>query len=465
MKRIIGLMLAVSLLLPLCACGEAEEPVPSIEPVVAERKEIPQRELDLTPTDELVVWGYSHSFDLDQVLDGYAAAHPEITIKRVVSPSIEEYRDLVLGETPEEAPDVLFIFPELFGNDEKRYPDWDARRIMDSGKLADLTPLLEENPLPVDTELYRAALEACRYRGGIYLMPWMLKFDSLFLSGQERLEELEFSSEAAESTQGFLREMIRIRPKATELGYDDLLCMPWWKKQERLFQISDLPLIDWDTGTVFPQGIQPIYDYCGAVKEFFYGQQAESNQTGNVSEMFPEMIKNRETLWYCSNAELLGGWMAIESFDRPQGYILPDWQGKRAGTLSIAVGIGSQGKNQKNAWDFIRYLFTDPEQQRIVTLYNCLEVLEQWDQYIARADEFYPTVEMNYGMAAPMSEESRAQLSELNASVETVKIESGSLYRLFQETMEPYFQDEASFATCAEALKEALVAYCEMEIG
>ena len=252
-KRLLVAVLLMTLLLSGCCVQEENT---TVSPEVVAREPIPQGEISLRETDQLVSWSF---MDLPYFVELYEEKYPEIQVENVVMDVNAYQKKLYEGFEEGETPDIIFLQPDLFfqkDDGETGYYE-DIQQLFDSGKLLNLKRLVEEDAGFEGTECLEAAFAACEYRGGLYGIPASLDGRNFLLSGEETLKRVGYEAEQVEDAASLFRELVRVRPRAREQeGFVSMLDFPGEKKLECLFRASQVPLIDYESGTVLPEGEQ-----------------------------------------------------------------------------------------------------------------------------------------------------------------------------------------------------------------
>ncbi len=140
---------------------------------------------------------------------------------------------------------------------------------------------------------------------------------------------------------------------------------------------------------------------------------------------------------------------------------VPNLDGRKTVTVYDSLGIAAGSKNQQNAWKFIRFIIDGTEERNAgsfsVNRESYAGQVENdlsEDVYLKYAKEYSPN-------AQPLSEEEKNEIREVFGDYEHCSLYSPVQFALFEECMTPYFEDEETYETCAENLKQRLKEYLE----
>ncbi len=456
-----ALMLAM-----LCACttpAEPTEPPTEIEPLVVQQEPIPQPEISLEETDELIIYTANGMFK--SAVKEFQELHPEINV-RFEFVSTEDVIAYLSGERKLKfTPDILSIEPPTFTTDSKEGYYQDVQKVIDDGCLLNLQPLMEQDET-FDSENYiKGALESGQYRNGQYLLPFSVIQYYYLISDQKQLDEIGYRSENVIDSTTFLEELARVRPAAYEKGnYQGMISEFGGSRSavDQIFQYTGLKLIDTDTGTILPEP-EKLYRLCRAIKTFYYGDMGEQSCTWNFGsdDIYRQLSKGSS---YFSNVRFFGAGLWSRMKGGGMEPVITEMRNMDGEKLAYAymdvIGISAQSKNQRNAWSFCRYLLDNWEKNE-QGLPIRKEAFERGlDQLLDQAEELGQAItQTSAEKFLPLTEEERESFKAAFRGAETGAIYSEKQSLMFEECMEPYFKGEADFDSCARALQESLKKY------
>lgn len=459
-KRLLAAALLAALLLSGCCVQEENT---TVSPAVVAREPIPQGEISLRETDQLVIWSF---MDLPYFVELYEEKYPEIQVENVVMDVNAYQKKLYEGFEEGETPDIIFLQPDLFfqkDDGETGYYE-DIQQLFDSGKLLNLKRLVEEDAGFEGTECLEAAFAACEYRGGLYGIPASLDGRNFLLSGEETLKRVGYEAEQVEDAASLFRELVRVRPRAREQeGFVSMLDFPGEKKLECLFRASQVPLIDYESGTVLPEGEQ-LREYCDALKAFLYEDSGEPNNDFGEEYLgqFSMVIEGRTLfLGYGANPP---GHALVKWGDKPVAFVFPTFAGKAGASVANLWGIPQGSANQQNAWNFIKLMLTEEGQLKCNGAPMRRSYSEEGQETLLKSASNKRGIKAFYQIEeeiGELSEEEKENIVELLTGVQECSVYSMEQYRIFKSSMTPYFTGEADYEECVEQLKEKLIAYLE----
>ncbi len=494
MKRLLCILLCLCLVLSLCACGgeESLEDLPLVEPVTVEREEIPSHEANLEDTDKLIIWA---SPRLTEEKEAFQKLYPDVKVEtwsaeKVLQSKNGTYfpKSLADGTGNYEMPDLILWSDSwlwTYGLTEDSFLD--IYHLMDSGALLDLKPLMENDP-DFDESLYDArAMEACRYRGGQYLMPLQINSgDRTLLASQETLTDLGFDLGQATDAFSFLEECRTLEwPDSMKSTFTEALSgryfqsifyeTPQWRS---IFDACDVPLVDHEAGIVLPDE-KKFRALCQTWKKLFYSERKERDNgyTGTNGDEIKRLTE-RESLFAMIPVQGYYSPCALKATDTPVMMGFPNADGGVTGEVALSAGICALGKNQKNAWNFLKFLMGEEGQKTAVQppysdwwniaeqgeLPVHLRTQEEYIQWLLEktyADTTSDKGKASYGYGEELTEEEKAMAAQAAEDLTVLRLPSLELYLLFVEHMKSYFVGESDYMACVETLQEALAKYLQ----
>ncbi len=489
MKRLSCVLLCLCLVLPLCACGgeKSLEDLPPVEPVTVEREEIPDHEANLEDTDKLIIWALS---PLTEEKEAFQKLYPDVKVETWYAENVLQSKNgtyfpksLADGTGNYEMPDLILwsdCWLWTYGLTEDSFLD--IYHVLDSGALLDLKPLMENDP-DFDESLYDArAMEACRYRGGQYLMPLQISSgDRTLLASQEALTDLGFDLEQATDSFSFLEECRTLDwPDSMKSTFTEAISTryfqsifyetPQWRS---IFDACDVQLVDHETGTVLPDE-KKFRALCETWKKLFYGEREEECEgyTGHNGDEI-QRLTERKGLFAMIPLQGYYSPCALKVTDTPVMMGFPNADGGVTGEIAMSAGICALGKNQKNAWNFLKLLMGEEGQKTDdwsnIAGHGSLPVhLTIQKEYIQdRLEQTYSETTSTenkgvaYGYGEALTEEEKAMAAQAAEDLTVLRLPSQEPFLLFVEHMEPYFAGESDYMACVETLQEALTKYLQ----
>lgn len=183
LNRIRAFLLSVLMLFTLCACGNAVDETP-YESLMAEL------EASSTPAPEqdraLTVATNKYSPFFAAHARAYMDTHPGVTIE------IKEYQEQVIGENSEIAVQVMA------GSGPDIVASLISRNFLESGRLLDLYPLMENDPEFREEDYFMNVVSAMETGGRLYAFPYDYQFPGLFAMRKDVDPEAAHEFETAE---------------------------------------------------------------------------------------------------------------------------------------------------------------------------------------------------------------------------------------------------------------------------
>ncbi len=277
--RMAGLVVMLAM---LCACAAPAEPTPAPlpDPIIAEQPPIPQGEVNLEETDELVVWSTNNA--LENAVDKFKEKYPEIKVEvHIFGDGDRSFQSYVAGTANlRSTPDVVCFNPLLFADwcdlEEISNMPQDVQQFLDTGVLLDLTPIIEQDETFDKSHYFEPILDAGNYRGGQYLIPFEVYFYCFLNANQDLLDEVGYKPENVLNAVSFLKELSRIHPELEKNENYKTMFMISSGLQlkspiKEMLQLTNMEMIDYKEGIILPEEEQ-FRDYCAALKEFLYGE-------------------------------------------------------------------------------------------------------------------------------------------------------------------------------------------------
>ncbi len=455
----------------LTACTSAE----TVEPLMVEQKPIEQNQVSFEETGELVIARENGATGDDAIIDLFRREHPEITVRTVYWSEIAGQDSIPQNWTESgaviEFPDVI----QLRDQNTITYTQGgkqdniigDVYQLMDSGVLLDLTELVEQDET-LDLSAYdSAAMAAGIYRGGRYFLPvsYQGTVGSMVLSMGEQLDQWGFNRESLENMNLLLPELGRVRK---ETGIEQpLVCASYYLEEDQwrahLLQASGVVLIDRESGIILPE-VEKFREFCDSWKSFFYDGEMLKPLAVDDNLMQAKRIYDAAAILELTEISSAFDYLAVGARGEMVLEPLYGVDGRIHGEIQDGFAICTYGKNQKNAWTFLKFMLSQQVQNsgQISGLpvmkdsqQRCLEeIVTQGGRLAQYFHEKEPV---------PLSTEQVRELLEKATAVNDCGFISMPVYRAFEKEMSPYFSGQQNFETCAKALQQALKSYLGAE--
>jgi ABC-type glycerol-3-phosphate transport system substrate-binding protein len=419
---------------------------------LASPSEIFDSPIDLTPSDELVIWlTPGADWALGSVINRFRYLYPDVNLiienvdegqgNNVYSARIST--EIAAGRGPD------LILPA-------RMTEVDMYKAANSGAYLDLNKIIEQDDDFNLDDYVKGALDGGIYRDRRYIMPITFVVP-VYISIPEKLDEIGFDMSTINDTISFFDEVARTLPNALKKPnfksiFDLGIGFPV------LSRTSGIRLVDFETNTVFPDeemlknlliSYQPYYSIDSRILAEFY------------SPPLPSDLLNGTYIFGVE--EIIYGFISraghIKSESNYQINVIPDMDGKtRARARGLSVAIRSGSTNQLNAWNFIKLLLA-PEFQSTTGLSftpvhkDSISVV--FDRHHNNAEKF-----PQHGVFTRLTEEEKWEYISLITNLEyTYTYRSTPIYDMFDEHMTPYFEGEVSYETAINGLKNQLRLY------
>ncbi len=474
MKRMLTVLLMVSMLLSLAACGreEAKEIIPVPE-TNANLKETDTLEIVMPSEDPTSMGNFTW---MENMRSFFAEFYPDVEMKIQYVPA-EEYGTVVAAAMMAgSGPDI--IFPQQMQNS-------DLYKMMDSGALLNLDQVIKQDEQFHEEDYLDGVLEGARYKGGLYMMPLSIK--TTYLTGsQEQNGRSGITESATDSIFTLLEEAARITRARKEDGdteYRGMISSFLWKDDQQFrgteweseivpetthFFDIDIPLVNYETKEVLldeellRRWAKAMMDY-GEASD--YTKEDRGFNAENIYNGTATMEYEHFNVYY----EIVRSQFRVAGEgETPWLQALPGVTGEKVSHISNCLAINAGGKNQLNAWRIIKLMLSDFSQGSVYgadtldgypilkTAYtdssSCIQtdIKAEW----ARMGEEDGTV-----YRALSDEQYSALIDELMSPGKVLLPDSGPVKALFREAMLPYFDGEQDLDAAITALKDKLGIY------
>ncbi|MCL4529959.1 MAG: sugar ABC transporter substrate-binding protein [Chloroflexi bacterium] len=367
MKRFLFILVIASLL--LAGCGGAKTPAAGNQPVASSAPAV-----STAPTEiSMMMWGDPAELDVwNQIVADFHQANPNITVKVEVS-DWDSYwtklKTLLSAGTP----------PDVFAMDAPLYLDYQSR-----GVLLNLQPYLNKNPDMLNG-VYPQTLEAYKTPDGMYGLPRDFQTIVLFYN-KDMFDAAGVAYPTADWTYDDLRAAAK---KLTKIGADG--------KVTQFGYSLDL----WD----FEPGMSEIiWSYGGDLinaehtKTLVGAPKArEAFQFLHDMMFVDKSIPDTNTASEYGGDPFLAGVSAMTAFGHwvVPGYTdakfnwdiapMPNGPSGRATSVNSAgFVVGKASKNPDAAFEFLKYVLSEPAQTRLAELGFACPVLKS----VAESDAF-----------------------------------------------------------------------------
>ncbi|RPI94861.1 MAG: sugar ABC transporter substrate-binding protein [Chloroflexi bacterium] len=355
-SRLLVLVMIVSLV--LTACGGAQAPADKNAPV----------------TISMMMWGDPAELDVwNQIVADFHQANPNITVKVDVS-DWDSYwtklKTMLSAGTP----------PDVFTMDAPLYPDYQSR-----GVLLNLQPYLDKNPDMLNG-VYPQTLEAYKTPDGMFGLPRDFQTIVLFYN-KDMFDAAGVAYPTADWTYDDLREAAKKLAKDTNGD----------GKIDQFGFYSDL----WDMELIWSEA---IWAYGGDIINADHTQTLIGEPKAREAwQLFHDMMfvdkswPNSTTAGEYGGDPFLAGVAAMTTIGHwaVPGYAEVNFKwdvapmpkgpaGQATSVNSAGFVIGKSSKNPEAAFEFLKYVLSEPAQKRLAELGFALPVLKS----VAESDAF-----------------------------------------------------------------------------
>jgi multiple sugar transport system substrate-binding protein len=354
-NRFVILVMIVSLM--LTACGGGQAPASSNEPV----------------TISMMMWGDPAELEVwNQIVADFHQAKPNITVKVEVS-DWDSYwtklKTLLSADTP----------PDVFAMDAPLYLDYQSR-----GVLLNLQPYLDKNP-DLLNGVYPQTLEAYKTADGMYGLPRDFQTIVLFYN-KDMFDAAGVAYPTADWTYDDLREAAK---KLTIVGSDG--------KVSQFGFYSDL----WDMELIWSEA---IWAYGGDVINADHTKTLIGEPKAREAwQLFHDMMFEDKSWPDSPTAEEYGGdpfLAGVAAMTTIGHWAVPGYaevnfkwdvapmpkgpSGQATSVNSAGFVVGKSSKNPDAAFEFLKYVLSEPAQKRLAELGFACPVLKN----VAESDSF-----------------------------------------------------------------------------
>ncbi len=443
---IAGFFAVALLILIFSGCEKAPERTEEPEPIEGSKL------ADLVETDTLVVYIMEESETLDQRRINQLTTLCNVDVE-VVRIAADEYQERVMNDLASGiGPDILFL-NDLYS--------LDATKAALNGNFLDLTDILAEDTDFSKDDYLDGVFEACQIDGRQYIIPFSCMM-SLEVSSEESLQKLNFDWSEIETTSDYINALTRMTPVATkDIGFSSML----FSKNNfyALFSNSGIQLLDYKNSKVLPdeEGLREFmeaykaffsYDYDEAAGFSFANYDSYMLSSGTIAFFAPSSIESVTSTINC---------MKLDSCD----YVLracPGQSGEVVKSIFGQMAINANSKNTLNAYKFVKYMLSKEAQSDPYIIYYMPIRKDAIHNSIHGA---YALYEANgyyfndYDNLAFSEEEADMIEAEITKGDRFVRMMPLNVFNMVQESMLPFFRDEASYEDCLSELRNKLTLY------
>ena len=443
-RRILSAFLAVSLLL-LLFTGCAKTPESAKGPGFDDLKE----------TDSLVIYVMKDYETLDQRrINQFAAIyHVDVEVIRVDG-KIPEYTERIMNDLISgSGPDVLFV--------DNLYSAHIAKIAL-NGNFLDLTDILEEDPDFSEDDYVEGVFEAGQFHGRQYVIP--LSFEApVLLSSTEKLKEIGFDWDGIETTEDFVENLGLLTPEAEQTtGFAQMLDSK--NRFSQLLITSGITLIDYETGEVLPEE-KELRKFLEGYKAYFPYDYNKTGSTTITNYGHNELLSGDWVFWLSPDVSCMAQSISVMksgSCDYTV-HLIPSQTGETVANIrGGAMAIRANTKNSLNAYNFIKFMLSEDVQSDEIINYGYVPIHKEAIRSLVYETPALKLVNgfnvIDSGNPA-LSDDEAEMLIEMLTGIDRFVLGLPVMSTMVQESMLPYFQDEASYEECFADLKNKLTFY------
>jgi ABC-type glycerol-3-phosphate transport system substrate-binding protein len=390
------------------------------------------------------------SFGLNRVIDCYKLLYPHVNV--IIEEIKDEYDEYSIRTSTELAAgkgsDI--IFPSMMFNS-------DFYKSANSGAFLDLNKIIEQDE-DFDIDGYvKAVLDAGVFRDRRYTMPYMYTAP-VYISIPEKLNEIGFDVSQMSDTISFMSEVSRTLPKAQENFIRSMFSEYIYLD---LILSSGIQIVNFETNEILPnqRGLKKLLD---SYKPYLpIDEKIKSNPASlNSGDLLNGAVMFARTDRIDRFIDLAGRLKTAGDF---QINTLPGIDGKISAGSVGTTAIRSGSPNQLNAWNFIKVLLS-PEVQR-EGYFIVFDPIHK-DSIIHRFDTFNNLYERSPGATSgiftKLSENEKQAYLNIITGVDycyDFRFRTSTVFKMFEEHLEPYLKDERNFEDCLARLGNQLKLY------
>jgi len=426
---------------------------------------IPDAPVDLTPTDELVIYipaWLKYSDDLQYAVKRYKEEYRDVNVTVLTigdenDETGQQYADRIRVELMAgTGPDVIVASPDIFPN---------LYVTMDTGAFLNLSSIIADDKDFNLDDFIQPVVDAGLYKEGRYVVPYSYKYSSL-VAYSDSMSKVEFDIAMNTNFTSFFNELDRCLPKLKE----NPSFMGAFDGQDDYFKTavfdSGLTLVDFEQKLILPDEAG-LKAFCESFKPYWDIDQSSHPWGGFLDHFFDEssFFDRYDSMYYTlSWSAALANGDAIQRDNKIS--VIYGMDGGLHARIGSALAIWSGSPNQYNAWNFIKIMMSEKVQEgqyrfgpRSGSPVNrsALNTVQN-----TGGMEVFGWIDSDTGteyMKRPFTEEEMQPIRALDTSVTNCVIPNFDTVEILRECMTPWFNDEKSYDECIGTLRQRLTIY------
>ncbi len=452
--RIIAVFLIAVLLITLFSgCAGAPEPEHAGDSESIEGPKL----ADLKGTDSLVIYtstgGTGDILDQRRIAQFTARHDVDVEVVRVDG-YFPEYTERVMNDLISgSGPDVLFV--------ENLYSS-DIAKIALSGNFLDLTDILAEDPDFSEEDYVEGVFEAGQFNGRQYVIP--LSFEApVLLSSTEKLEEIGFDWNDIETTEDFVENLGILTPAAEQTS-DFKRMLDSQNRFSQLLITSGITLIDYETGEVLPDE-EGLREFLEGYKAYFPYDYDETGGSYLSNQGHYQLISGEWFFWLSTDISCLAQSISVmknKSSDYTM-HLIPSQTGETVANIrGGAMAIRANAENSLNAYNFIKFMLSEDVQSDDTINASYFPIHKEAIRNLAyETPSLKPVNGFDFidSENPALSDEEAEMVIEMLTEIDRFVLGLPVMSSMVQESMLPFFRDEASYEDCLSELRSQLTFY------
>ncbi|MCL2747149.1 MAG: extracellular solute-binding protein [Oscillospiraceae bacterium] len=421
---------------------------------------IPQTKVDLTPTEELVIY-----------LPRYKYFNP--IFSRAVSKFIEKYHDVnvtvtQIGEA-DEYPSSTSAYQQRVNSElmANSGPDIiltqyfeDLYKTMDSGMFLNLTDIISQDDEFSMAGCNEVVMDVGVYKGGRYVVPLTYTIP-IMLGEQGVLDAVGFDASQNTDFISFVNQLTASFPKAAENAAFNRMTN---FNAYNYFDYSGVPLVDYERKQALPDE-ESFKTLCDSYKAHWEADKVDGVFNNGY---YSSLVDGSHVLMFYWDVSLFVDWGWLRDYEyAPVLAALHAMDGGLVATVSQSAAIRAGSPNQLNAWNFIKILLSETIQYCKPNTHDAISrhgfpvnktAFDRELDGILKYQETFSAFEDDFTVSAVTAEE-KAPYAALHRSITSCKLENSTLADFFFENMTPYFEEQKSYDECVTELMGKLRLY------
>lgn len=424
--------------------------------------------VDLTPTDELVIYAPNVNYiikDIELAVAAYKMMYNDVNVRLEKIGSADDYSgeeyisrinsELMAGT----GPDIVLVHHYFFP---------DINKTMDTGSFLNLAEIVEQDEKFNPEDYYQPVLDAGLYKGGRYLVPYSFTFPFIF-GLQEQLDTIGFDMAKNTDFISFFNELTDKLPQM-QANPSFTAGLYWLYYINGALRESGLQIIDYENGKVLPDA-EAFKAFCDAFKPYWQVDAQEWTKT-TFSPLVEVSLQRGECLFYNNPLPVTDYIYSIADVKTDDTQWVLDamrtMDGGINATMNGALAINATSKNQLNAWNFIKTMISKQVQlggnqqgPSICLPVNRAAMTEIIGKAAATAQTIgYATYDgVGQKQVAAVTSTEKQIIYDLLDSMTECSFWNYNVLGYFLDSMTPYFNDEKSYNECVNDLKQKLTLY------